>query len=581
MCALSVQAAANLKAWQGSQFDQATRRAVTALAKQGDAAVEDAFGDRLMFGTAGLRGMMGMGPNRLNRYTIAQATEALARYLESQKGSSPPRVLIGYDSRHQSSQFAEIAARVLAAHGFDVQLFSQMRPVPWVSFGVRHLGCQAGIMITASHNPAIYNGYKVYGPDGAQIVSPADTSIMEQMQAIADPSIIPLAEPDDEHITRLFDELDDDYISAIQPLQNRKKENRESGSSLRVLYSSLHGTGITVIDKVLASWGFTQLAYVASQIIPDGDFPTAPYPNPEKLDAMRLGLEQLEREHADVLIVNDPDADRIGIACMSHGQAVRFTGNEFAMLVLHYLGECWPLQRPKARHLATVKTIVTTEGLRAVARRASIDCFDVLTGFKFIGQLIGQWEHTKAHTFLFGGEESYGCLYGTQTRDKDGICMAALVCEITLYCKQQGMTLADYWDQIERQVGVYRNRVTSIEFPETEEGHKQMKTTMEKLRASPLTTLADLPVLQIRDYLQPQPASEVTIPLADVLQIRLPDDSSVIVRPSGTEPKIKIYAEVAEPITSTERLEATRRKADDRVEALLKAAENAVRSGSA
>lgn len=544
---------ANLKAWQSKTFDKTTRSAVQEVVKQGEEAIRDHFGNRLTFGTAGMRGLMGVGSNRLNYYTIALAAEGLARYLEKTTPSGiTPRVIIGFDSRHHSAEFAEVTARVLAAHGFDVRLFSQMRPTPWVSFGVRYLRCQAGVMITASHNPADYNGFKVYWSDGAQVLPPHDSGIMTEIAAIEEPWRIPMAELDDESISMVRDELDDDYLAAISPLQNYPDQNKRFGPQLRVVYSSLHGTGITVIDKVLASWGFSQLIYVTSQIIPDGDFPTAPYPNPEKPEAMRLGCELLEMDHADVLIVNDPDADRIGIGCLHRGAARLFTGNECATLCLYYLAEAWKVSKPSAKRLGSIKTIVTTEAFRAVAERFGLVCEDVLTGFKYIGQLIGQWEQAKTPTYLFGGEESYGCLYGTQCRDKDGIGMAALVCEVALHLKQQGLTLGDYLDEIERQIGVYRDVVVNVEMPATVEGMAQMKSLMERVRASHPKSIGKRNVLWVADYLrrtrknlQTGQEEAIVLPQSDVLQFGLENRCSVVVRPSGTEPKIKIYASAA------------------------------------
>jgi phosphomannomutase len=583
MGSLDAETQASLKAWQSKPFDKATRAAVADLTKQGNAAILDHFSGRLTFGTAGMRGLMGVGPNRLNRYTIALATEGLARYLSANTPQGiTPRVIIGYDSRHHSAEFAEVTARVLAAHGFDVRLFAQMRPTPWVSFGVRYLRCQAGVMITASHNPSEYNGYKVYWSDGAQVLPPHDTGIMAQIESIQDPWRIPMADLDDPAISVVRDELDDDYLAAIAPLQNFPEQNKRFGAQLRVVYSSLHGTGITVIDKVLASWGFSQLIYVTSQIIPDGDFPTAPYPNPEKPEAMRSGSELLEKDHGDVLIVNDPDADRIGIGCLHHGKTRLFSGNECAVLCLYYLANAWKSSRPSAKKLGAIKTIVTTEAFRAVAERFGIACSDVLTGFKYIGQLIGQWEAARSPTYLFGGEESYGCLYGTHCRDKDGIGMAALVCEIALHLKQEGMTLAEYFDQIEREVGIYRNAVLSVEFPATEAGIAQMRLAMEKLRGSLSRQLGDREVLSVADYttgkvrdLKTGEEQTLYLPHADVLQLTLGDRASVVVRPSGTEPKVKIYASVA--LDAQEDLERSRADAEFQAVALAQAAEELLR----
>jgi len=538
-----------LTEWQSKKFDKETRDDIRQLIKHGDAAIEDAFGRSLSFGTAGIRGLMGAGPNRLNRYTIAAATEGVARYLEKihKNPKHPIRVLIGYDSRRNSSRFAEVTAQVFASHGFEVVLFAQMRPTPWVSFGVRHLHCAAGIMITASHNPSSYNGYKVFGPDGGQVLPAVDQEIMAEIRGIIDPTSVSLAPLDSPNILMLQGELDDEYVTAIYPLQNFHDVNKEAGSSLYVIYSSLHGTGITVIDRVLASWGFYRLSYVTSQIIPDGNFPTAPYPNPESPEAMQLGLEQLQYEQGDILIVNDPDADRIGVACFANGTTYSFTGNQMLAIWLYYLCSIKRDLEILPPHSEGIKTIVSTGLFKAIGDSFGVNCIEVLTGFKYIGHQITLWAKEKDHIhhFLMGGEESYGALYGTHARDKDGIVMAALTCEIALYLKQQEMTLLDYWDYIQHKYGVFTNISDNLPFSETGSGHKAMAAAMERLRKNPPATIGSHKVTAIRDYLQ-TPDSTSSL-YGDALQYTLEKGASLIVRPSGTEPKVKIYVETQQP----------------------------------
>lgn len=573
---LSSTAQKNLSEWQSKKLDASTRDELKRLLKMGDAAVEDAFGSSLSFGTAGLRGLMGVGTNRLNRYTIAATTEGLARYLKKLHGANPMpiRVLVGYDSRHNSALFAQITARVFAANGFEVGLFAQMRPISWVSFGVRHFHCAAGVMITASHNPGIYNGYKVFGPDGGQILSPVDAEILAQIQSVTDITTISLSSPDSSKIINIQGELDDEYVAALQPLQNFPYVNKEAGTSLYVVYSSLHGTGITVIDRVLASWGFCRLSYVASQVIPDGDFPTAPSPNPEIPQAMQLGMEQLEYEEGDILLVNDPDADRIGIACLHEGKAHAFSGNQMISICLHYLGTVKREIKKLPKHSASITTIVTSSLFQKISESLGIDCVEVLTGFKYIGHQITAWEKSHAHSYLFGGEESYGALYGTHVRDKDGIVMAALLCEIALYLKQRGLTFLDYWNVIQKEYGVYTNLSDNVLFSESESGHQAMDQAMRRLRRQPPSQIGAFAVKAFRDYeieREEDPEAIVDalpLPKANVLQFSLENGDRVMVRPSGTEPKVKIYVETSNPV-GKEDLEELQKQTTQRAKELM------------
>ncbi len=528
--------------WLNGPYDSETKEEILKLSPQ---ELQDAFYTDLSFGTAGLRGIMGVGTTRMNIYTVTMATQGLSNYILKQKGQH--RVLIGYDSRHNSLLFAQKTAQVLAANGIEALLLKELRPVPFVSFGTRYRKCTAGVMITASHNPKEYNGYKVYWSDGAQIVPPHDIGIMEEVRAIKDFSEVKLVRLSHPNIHIINGELDEAYINAIRPLQHFPEDNKKEGSSVKIVYTSLHGTGITMVPKALNDWGFTSISYVEEQIKPDGDFPTVKFPNPEYKEATALGIEYLDKTGSDILIATDPDADRIGIVVKHQGKAVALTGNEMASICAEFI--CENTKLPS--NGAIVTTIVSTEILKAVAKAHNVACVEVLTGFKYIGEKIHIWEQTKEYTFLFGAEESYGCLLGTVARDKDSIVAACLISEITLHAKKQGLTLIDLLNQIYKKYGFYREKQVSLSFPAGEEGMTKISAIMDKLRKSPLkdATCEDYQK-GIRD-----------LPPSNVLIFRFQDDAKLIIRPSGTEPKIKLYVSA----------HGTSEKAcDDRLEELVK-----------
>jgi phosphomannomutase len=526
---------ARVNEWLTGSYDQETKNEIRALLKNNPAALCDAFSSDLSFGTAGMRGLMGVGTSRLNLYTIRIATEGLARYLV--KHTKSPSVFIGFDSRHHSEAFAQEAARVLAAHGIHVFLLKHLRPTPFVSFGVRAKKCTAGIMITASHNPKEYNGYKVYWSDGAQVVPPHDTGIMDEVHRIKGIEGIKLASLSDPHITHLNEQLDGDYLAAIRPLQHFPQDNQTEGSSLKIVYTGLHGTGVTLTPSALSDWGFTSVHFVDEQIQPNGDFPTVKFPNPEYPEAAKLGTQHLVNTHSDILIINDPDADRTGVVAMHHGNPVPLNGNEIAAICANFICRNTPQKKG-----AIITTIVTTELLKSIAKVCNVAYFEVLTGFKYIGEKIHLWETTGfPYQFLFGAEESYGYLIGTHARDKDAPVASCLISEIALQAKLQGKTLIDLLFDIYRTYGIFREKQLSIGFPPGEEGMKKMSALMNQLRAHPLKTLCDQPVVLFEDYAH----GLHDLPPSDVLLLRLKDNSKIIIRPSGTEPKIKIYASVS------------------------------------
>ena len=492
---------------------------------------------------------MGPGTDRLNVYTVRMATQGLANYLLSvKKGGS---VIIGYDSRNNSRLFAENTAQVLAANGIRALLFKDIRPVPFVSFGKRFKKCDAGVMITASHNAAAYNGYKVYWSDGAQVVAPHDEGIIEEVRKveIQDVKMAPLTHALVETVDESFD---NDYLAAINPLKFFPDEGKET---LKITYSSLHGTGIKVVPKALASWGYSNINFVEKQIVVDGNFPTVAVPNPEFKETLALGMEQLEKTGSDILIETDPDADRIAVVPRHQGKSIILNGNEIASICVEFL--CTHLKEEAKG--AFITTIVSTDLIATIAKAHSKTCFEVLTGFKYIGEMIHKWETSNdGYHFIFGAEESYGFLLGTHARDKDAVVTSCLMSEIAFMAKKDGKTLIDLLHEIYRRYGVFREKQLSLNFKPGMEGSEQIKNIMANLRKNLPKTFCGKEVLVIEDYLsgtrhllKDNKKEKLTLPKSDVLLFRLSDKTKLIIRPSGTEPKIKVYAGVQERIFSS------------------------------
>lgn len=530
-----------VQSWLQSSCDETTKREIRRLMEEDPQGLSDAFFSTLSFGTGGIRALMGVGSNRLNRYTIRMITQGLSLHLLKKKGVGC-KVVIGFDSRHHSEEFATEAASVLCANGIEVHLLRELRPVGYVSFACRYLGCDAGIMITASHNPKEYNGYKVYGSDGSQVVPPEDGEITKEIDLITsiDQAKV-LDSPLDQHplLHRVEPSFDTHYLEAIFPLQHFPEQNREMGKEVQIVYTSLHGTGITIVPRALASWGFSSIHYVEQQIIPNGDFPTVAFPNPEYPEALSLGIKALEQTGSDLLLANDPDADRMGVVVRHQGRSIPLTGNEMAAICVAFLSEVLTQQHKLPKRGAFVTTIVTTALLGEIAKSYQIPCFEVFTGFKFIAEKIREWEtKPNGYSFLFGAEESYGCLLGTYARDKDAITGSCLIAEIALFAKRQNKTLIDLLHEIYRKHGVYQERQHSLGFASGEEGMQKMRFFMQTLRQYPPQEVAGIGVVKVQDYLLSSGM--------DVLTFFLEEGSKLTIRPSGTEPKIKIYAATME-----------------------------------
>jgi phosphomannomutase len=543
----------NVETWLAGNFDEETKKQIRELKDSRPEELVNAFYTTLKFGTAGLRGLMGPGTNRMNIYTVRAATQGLANYLKKQSFTeSPISVLIGYDSRLNSRLFAEETARVLAACGIRAYINEELRPVPLVSFGTRLKHCQAGVMITASHNPKAYNGYKVYWGDGAQVLPPHDKGIIEEVEKISELDQIPVSDSDDPNIVWCGKDIDEAYLETIENLQHYEKDNQEQGDSLQIVYTSLHGTGITIVPQALAMWGFINTHILESQSSTDGTFPTVAAPNPENHEALKLGIDSLVEKQADILIATDPDTDRIGCVVNHNNQINILDGNEIACICLEHVLQALSNQKKLPERPALVKTIVTTELFKTIADHYGVACFDVLTGFKYIGQLINEWEHDpEGYSYIFGGEESYGYLLSDYARDKDAVIAACLLSEAALQAKKENKTLIDRLHDIYEKYGVYRSKLYSFNFGETKEGREKMEKSMEKLRLSAPESLLGNKIEAVDDYLSSTKTrtdtgktEKLELPKSDVLVYWLSDGAKITIRPSGTEPKVKIYTEV-------------------------------------
>lgn len=567
----------NLSLWLEGPYDETTKQNVRRLIEKRPAEAADAFYKTLSFGTGGMRGIMGDGTNRINLYTIRAAAQGLANYVLRQKAPSHGHsAFIGYDSRCNSRRFAEEAAKVFAGNGIRAFLCSDIRPTPFVSFGCRCKHCTTAIMITASHNPPEYNGFKVYWDDGGQVSYPLDQEIAAEMERLTNPDDVKTVSTlDDPLITLVEGDLDEVYIARSSRLQYYPDENRMHGNELNIVYTSLHGTGITLAPKIFASWGFTSVSYVDQQVVPDPEFPTASPPNPEDKTALALGMKKLEETGSDLLIATDPDADRVGIVAVHKGVQVVLTGNQIACLCLAHICEALTEGRKMPVNGAFIKTLVTTELFQAICDSYSRPCFNVPVGFKYVAEKIREWENTtKGYEYIFGAEESHGYLLGTLTRDKDAITASALLCEAALHAKMKGLTLVDLLYKLYEKHGVYADKVLSIKFEDTKTGKERMAACISKLRLHRPETFEGSRILMAEDYQTLQRTdclSGKTEPIAstrtDMILWKLADGARLVIRPSGTEPKIKLYCSTKMAIEST--LDETLKKCTERTDAFL------------
>lgn len=516
--------------------------------------IQERFYKDLEFGTGGLRGIIGAGTNRMNRYTVRKATQGLANYI-IKENTQEKGVAIAYDSRRMSSEFARETALCMAANHIPAYIFPSLRPTPMLSFALRELGCTAGVVVTASHNPAEYNGYKVYWEDGAQITAPRDKEIIQEVNAITDFGEVKTMNLEEAKTAGLYreigQEIDDRYMEELKKLVLHPESIKHQGDKLKIVYTPLHGTGNLPVRRILNELGFKHVYVVKEQELPDGNFSTVSYPNPEDKAAFKLALELAKKVDADIILATDPDADRLGIYAKDKDEEYKsFTGNMSGMLILEYL-----LSQKKELGLlpengAVVTTIVSGKMSKGIAERYQVERIETLTGFKYIGEQIKWFEQNHTHEFLFGYEESYGCLEGTHARDKDAVVAVMALCEAAAFYQEQGISLCEQMENLFKQYGYYQEDLCTIT-KKGQNGAKEIAACMEKLRTATPDQIGDFSVQRVRDYQtgvitdkQSKETSQTGLPKSNVLYLELEDDAWCCIRPSGTEPKIKFYAGV-------------------------------------
>ncbi len=532
-------------------FDEGTKEELLGI-QGNEAEIEDRFYKELEFGTGGLRGVIGAGTNRMNIYTVRKATQGLANYILKQ-GGQEKGVAIAYDSRRMSPEFADEAALCLAANGIKAYVFDALRPTPELSFAIRELGCISGIVVTASHNPPEYNGYKAYWEDGAQVTAPKDREIIEEVRAVTDYNDVKTMDKQEAMDKGLYQvigkEIDDRYMEELKKQIIHPEVIREMADDIKIVYTPFHGTGNVPVRRILSELGFKNVYVVPEQELPDPDFTTLDYPNPEDPKAFTLALKLAKEKDADVVLATDPDADRLGIYAKdgATGEYVSFTGNMSGMLIAEYIMRERTATGKMPENPAVVTTIVTTNMTRAIAEDYKAKFVEVLTGFKFIGEQIKLFEQNHTYNYVFGLEESYGCLAGTHARDKDAIVAVMCLCEVAAWCKKNGITLWDQMIRLYEKYGYYKETQYAITMKGID-GSRQIAAIMDKLRKNPPRSFGELKVVEMRDYDLDQTTDMATgevrptgLPKSNVLYFELENDSWCCARPSGTEPKIKFY----------------------------------------
>ncbi len=558
--------------WLDGPYDEASKAEVKALLDAGeDKALTDAFYRTLEFGTGGLRGLMGAGTNRVNRYTIGAATQGLSNYLKASFPDEEIKVAIAHDSRHGSPDFARVTADVFSANGIRVYFFPELRPTPALSFAIRHLGCHSGVMVTASHNPKEYNGYKAYWQDGGQLVPPHDKRVIAEVEKVRVEDI--RFDRRDDLVEMLGADMDDAYLAMIDGLVVNR-DAIKAQPNLPIVFTPIHGTGGTLIPAALARAGFTHVHELAAQSTPDGDFPTVVYPNPEEHEALALALEKAREIGAELVMATDPDADRVGIAIRNpEGELELLNGNQTAGMLFYYLLSAWRQAGKLTGKEYIAKTIVTSEVLDQMAKNYGVACYNTLTGFKYIAEVIRAREGKE--TFICGGEESYGYLIGDAVRDKDAVAACVLIAEMAAYVKQQGQTLYDFMRQLYVENGLYRERLLSVT-KKGKEGAEEIQRMMADLRANPPRAINGSPLTRMIDYQsgrEKDMRSGEDLPTglarSNVLQFYTEDGSKISARPSGTEPKIKFYLSVHTPLTDADQYETGVQQLEARMDAIV------------
>ncbi|HEV8081925.1 MAG TPA: phospho-sugar mutase [Chitinophagaceae bacterium] len=556
--------------WLSGDYDEATKDEIIRLQRKDKAQLEDAFYKDLEFGTGGLRGVMGVGTNRMNKYTIGMATQGYANYLK--KCFENVKVAIAHDSRNNSREFAEIAANIFAANDIKVYLFESLRPTPELSFAIRSFSCKGGVVITASHNPKEYNGYKAYWDDGAQMVPPHDENVITEVEKIKSLDDVKWS-GNEENITIIGKEFDEKYIEMVKSLSVNPEVCKQQ-HDLKIVYTPIHGTGIMLVPQALKAFGFDNVHIVEEQAKPDGNFPTVGYPNPEEKETMSIGLKKAKELNADILLGTDPDADRVGIGVRNNnGEWILLNGNQTALLVFNYI-----IEARKGNGLAkpndmVIKTIVTTDMIDVIAKESNIKCYNVLTGFKWIAEMIKEKEGKE--NYIVGGEESFGLMIGDKVRDKDAVSAVAIICEIAAVEKSKGQTLFSKLLELYVKFGFYKEDLISIT-KKGMNGSKEIEEMMQGFRDNPPRQIAGSAVIQLYDYekqemrnLNTNQVEKISLPKSNVLQFITEDGSKISARPSGTEPKIKFYFGVSEQLKSTNEFDAVNKKTGEKIKNII------------
>ena len=557
--------------WLAGNYEQSVKDTIVQLQKDNPDELADAFYKNLEFGTGGLRGLMGIGTNRMNKYTVGMATQGYANYLKK-CFTGEVKVAIAHDCRNNSRFFAETTAHVFAANGIKVFLFEALRPTPELSYAIRNLGCKGGVVCTASHNPKEYNGYKAYWDDGAQMVTPHDENVIIEVDKIVSVDDVQWT-GGEANITSIGKDMDELYLTMVKGL-SIYPDVCSAQHDLKIVYTPIHGTGITLVPQVLAKFGFDNVHIVEEQSVPDGNFPTVVFPNPEEKEAMSIGLEMAKKLDADILLGTDPDSDRVGIGVKNtKGEWVLMNGNQTAVLAFNYMIEARKAKGISHSNDMVVKTIVTTDMIDTIAKESKIACYNVLTGFKWIAALIKEKEGKE--NYIIGGEESFGLMVGDKVRDKDAISAVALLCEMAAYEKNKGRSLYAKMIDLYVQFGLYKENLVSIT-KKGMNGAKEIADMMEGYRSNPPKTIDGVAVAALLDYelqtgknLQTGESYTINLPKSNVLQFLLNDGTKISARPSGTEPKIKFYFSVNSKLKDAASFEATDKLLDEKITRII------------
>lgn len=559
--------------WLKGSYDEETKAAIREkLDQKKYKELTDAFYKEMEFGTGGIRGIMGVGPNRVNKYTFGMATQGFSNFLKKNYTDQQIKVVIAYDCRNNSEKLAHVVANIFSANGIYVYLFDGLRPTPELSFAIRELDCQGGVMLTASHNPKEYNGYKAYGANGGQLVAPHDKMVLKEVQNIGSVDKVNF-EGTEENIEMIGQEMDEKYLDAIVDL-SVSRDAIQRQKELSIVFSPIHGTSGVLVPPALERYGFENISYVEEQMSYDGDFPTVEYPNPEEKEALSMALDKARKIDAELVMATDPDADRVGIAVKDHhGEWTLLNGNQTGTLIINYMLDAWKKAGKLTGNEYIVKTIVTSYLIDRIADHYGVECYNTLTGFKYIGELMTELEGRQQ--FIAGGEESYGYLIGDHVRDKDAVVSAVIIAEMAAYYKDNGSSLYEALLDIYDEYGYFRERLVSV-YKKGREGAREIQDMLSGYRQNPPAVLGDSNIVTIKDYqtgeeqdLISQTVSDIDLPSSNVLQFVTKDGSMVTVRPSGTEPKIKFYCSVNTELQSKSRYEDITDQLENKIDTII------------